>query len=108
MPKFALESPEDLVEGVAAGHGWSVITPSQLAYSLSDTQSVDLQPFPKPGLTRSITMIIRKGEFPFVSDQLAGLCRRVLREMVLPKVNAILPNMPDAFVLGDDASAMLD
>jgi DNA-binding transcriptional LysR family regulator len=102
VPKFALESPEDLIAGVAAGYGWSVITPSQLPYSLSNADLVEFQPFPKPGLSRSITLITRKGEFPAIANQLSDLCRRVLREQILPRINALLPNVPDAFLLKED------
>jgi DNA-binding transcriptional LysR family regulator len=106
-PKFSLESPEDLVAGVAAGYGWSVIAPSQLAYSLSDAKLVDIQPFPRPGLSRSITLIARKGEITNVADQLAKLCRRVLLEQIKPRVDALLPNMLDAFILKEDDPSLI-
>ncbi len=104
-PNFLFEAPDDLIAGVAAGYGWSVITPTQLAYSLTDVASVEVARFPSPGLSRSITLITRRGEFPNIAAQLASVCRRVLRDDVLPRVNAFLPDIPDSFCLADEMPA---
>jgi DNA-binding transcriptional LysR family regulator len=99
---LAFESPQDLITAVASGYGWSVVTPSQLAYSLWPDRMVETLPFPAPGLSRNITLIARKGEFPNVVMQLCYLMRRVLREELLPLVALLLPNMPDAISLVED------
>lgn len=100
--KFAFESPQDLITAVAAGYGWSVVTPSQLAYSLRPDRMVETLPFPAPSLSRNITLIARKGEFPNVVMQLCYLLRRVLRQELMPLTAAILPGMPDAIALIED------
>jgi len=100
--KFAFESPQDLIAAVAAGYGWSVVAPSQLVYSLGPNRQVETLPFPAPGLSRNITLITRKGEFSNVATQLSGLFRRVLRDELVPRVTALLPGLPDVFVLLDD------
>jgi DNA-binding transcriptional LysR family regulator len=101
--KYAFESPQDLIDGVGSGYGWSVVTPSQLAFSPVDISKLRILPFPKPGLSRSITLIARKGELQNVTLQLARLCCKVIRKEILPKVNAVLPGVSDAFTLvGED------
>lgn len=101
-PNFLFEAPDDLIAGVAAGYGWSVITPTQLAYSLTDLSTVEVARFPSPGLSRTITLIARRGEFPNVAAQLAMICRRVLRDKVQPRVSAFLHDMPDAYCLAEE------
>jgi DNA-binding transcriptional LysR family regulator len=101
-PKFAFESPEDLVSSVAAGYGWSVVAPSQLAYTLSSRDAIEARPFPKIGLNRSITLLTRRGEFSNIALQLSALCRNVLSDALLPRVADLLPDMPGVCVLVDE------
>ncbi|WP_158808690.1 LysR family transcriptional regulator substrate-binding protein [Beijerinckia sp. L45] len=104
MPKYLFESPDDLVSAVAAGHGWSVVTPTQLAYSLSDPSTIEIWPFPKPGLSRTITLIARRGEIPNVAAQIANVCRQVLLKQVQPRIGAFMNDLPTAFCLAEEAS----
>jgi DNA-binding transcriptional LysR family regulator len=98
-PQFAFESPEDLVASVAAGQGWSVVVPSQLAYSLVPGATLLTRPLPAVGIDRSITLITRKGEFSHIAAQLCALTRRVLREELLPRVEALTPGLPGVSLL---------
>jgi DNA-binding transcriptional LysR family regulator len=100
--KFAFESPEDLVTSVAAGYGWSVVAPSQLAYTPLSPNAIEVRPFPKVGLNRSITLLTRKGEFSSIAVQLSALCRQVLRDEFLPRIAELLPDIPEVFSLVDD------
>jgi DNA-binding transcriptional LysR family regulator len=108
VPKYSFESPEDLVSAVAAGYGWAVVAPSQLIYSLREDQKVEARPFPRLGISRNITLVARRGEFVGLASQLAVLCRDVLRSQLLPRVTALLPEMPDAFSLVEDQQSGLD
>ncbi len=108
-PKFTVDLADNLIAGVAAGHCWSVVVPSQVAYLQPDTAAIDFLPFPKPGLNRNIVLIVRQAEFPTVAEQIAELCRRVVRTELVPRVKALLPHIPDVFsVMNDDASLELE
>ncbi len=111
-PKYSFESPQDLVACVVAGYGWAVVTPSQLAYTLQDSTQVEARRFPGLDLERSITLIARRGELRHVAERLSIVCRRVLQQELIPRVQALLPQMHDvctvvgAAPLPDDSPAL--
>jgi DNA-binding transcriptional LysR family regulator len=101
-PKFAFESPEDLISSVAAGYGWSVVAPSQLAHVPEYAAKIDTYLLPALGLARTITLITRKGEFSNVTSVLVKVCRQVLRDGLIRRAAVLLPDMADVCVLVED------
>jgi DNA-binding transcriptional LysR family regulator len=104
-PKFSFESPEDLVASVAAGYGWSIVAPSQLAYARERAMKVETRPLTAFGLTRTITLIARRGEFPDIVRIVEMLTHGVLRDVLLPHIASILPGISDVCSLLDVEAA---
>jgi DNA-binding transcriptional LysR family regulator len=90
------EAPEDLLAMVAAGHGWTVATPSQLLV-LADRTRVSLHMLPGPAISRGITLVARAQELGDLPAQLATLFRERLQRDHVPAVNRLLPHLPGSY-----------
>jgi DNA-binding transcriptional LysR family regulator len=91
----AFDAPEDLFSMIAMGQGWAITAPTHVVHAVTPGLSVELRPLQKPGLSRSIVLVARSGELGNLVPQIAQLCRRVLREEYLPRVQTLMPTLAD-------------
>jgi DNA-binding transcriptional LysR family regulator len=99
----AFDAPEDLFSMIGLGQGWSITAPTHVVHAVTPGLPVELRPLQRPGLSRSIVMIARKGEMGNLVLQIASLCRQVLRKEYLPRVQALMPALTDHLTIIDDA-----
>ncbi|NOI26496.1 LysR family transcriptional regulator [Vibrio mediterranei] len=71
--QFELARADHVLHMIAAGHGWTLATPTFLAHNLTLIDNVCLHSLPEPGLSRNLAVICREGELenfilPFVAD----------------------------------------
>lgn len=91
------ESSIDLIDAIACGGGWSIITPSQLFDLLGAGMRIDVRPLPGPTLTRTLGLVSRKGELQDLVLQLADLCATTLRERSAARLLAEWPDLRGHF-----------
>jgi DNA-binding transcriptional LysR family regulator len=91
----SFDSPEDLFAMIAMGQGWAITPPTHIMHALSANMPVQLRPLPKPGLSRSIVLVARKGELGALPQQIAAVCRSALRSQYLPRLQALMPTLAD-------------
>ena len=80
---------------IAMGQGWAITPPTHIMHALSANMPVQLRPLPKPGLSRSIVLVARKGELGALPQQIAAVCRSALRSQYLPRLQALMPTLAD-------------
>jgi DNA-binding transcriptional LysR family regulator len=86
----SFEAASDLLGSVASGHGWSIISPSQLLGALEAGVKIESHPLPKPGLSRTIGLVWRDGEMAETIKQLVRLCQETLSDDVMPRMRSAL------------------
>ncbi len=71
-------------------------------HAVTSAMPVQLRPLPKPGLSRSIVLVARKGELGNLPAQIAALCRRALQKEYLPRLRALMPALVDHFTIVEE------
>lgn len=63
---------------------------------------VDILPLPFAGETRHVHLVARAEELARLPEQLARVCRRLVREELVPMFAKRAPDMPGAIQVADD------
>jgi DNA-binding transcriptional LysR family regulator len=89
--RFELDSYHAIMAMVAAGTGWTILTPLGVLHAQRFRGAVDLLPLPLPPLSRTISLNARRGVLQDMPLQTAKHLRRLLAEHV---TNPILADYP--------------
>jgi DNA-binding transcriptional LysR family regulator len=100
----SFDSPEDLFAMIAMGQGWAITAPTHVMHALSADMPVQLRALPKPGLSRSIVLVARKGELGSLPEQIAVLCRSALQSEYLPRLRALMPTLADHLRVAEESA----
>ena len=98
---FEFDSSDTLAGIVAAGLGWAIMTPLCLLNSIARQGSARAVPFPGPPFSRKLHLISRAGELDRVSQRMAHVSRRILRDRYLPGMLRIAPWLRNQIVIGN-------
>lgn len=96
------DAPEDLFAMIGMGQGWAITAPTHVVHAVQPGFPVELRALPRPGLGRNIVLIARKDELGRLPEQIAALCRRVLRKEYLPRVQGLMPALADHLTIVDE------
>lgn len=91
------EASVDLIDAIAYGSGWSIVTPSQLFDLLGTGMRIEARPLPGPSLTRTLGLVSRTGEMQDLVLQLAKVCASTLRERTAVRLLSELPDLAGHF-----------
>ncbi|HVY59020.1 MAG TPA: LysR family transcriptional regulator [Xanthobacteraceae bacterium] len=91
----AFDAPDDMFAMIGMGQGWAITAPTHIVHAVTPGFPIELRRLPKPGVSRSIVLVARKGELGCLPRQIASLCRRVLQNEYLPRVHALMPALAD-------------
>ncbi|MCF2870118.1 LysR family transcriptional regulator [Octadecabacter sp. G9-8] len=81
--KFELDSYHAIMAMVAAGAGWSILTPLGWLRAARFRDQVDLVPLPFEPLSRTISLTARRGVLGKMPAQMADRLRPVLQELIV-------------------------
>jgi DNA-binding transcriptional LysR family regulator len=95
--RFEFGSYHAILSMVAGGGGWTVTTPLGYMRAQRFHGALDVMPLPFKALSRSISLIARKGEMESIAGDIAGLMRPLIREMLVNPSVAQFPWMEGAF-----------
>jgi DNA-binding transcriptional LysR family regulator len=98
----SFDSPDDLFTMIGMGQGWAVTAPTHIVHAMKPGLPVELRMLPKPGLSRAIVLVARKGELGRLTQQIAVLCRRTLRKEYLPLAQMLMPALADHLRVVDE------
>ena len=91
------EASIDLIDAIASGSGWSIVTPSQVFDLMGTGVRIEARPLPGPGLTRTLGLVWRTGEMQDLMLQLADVCASTLRDRTAARLRAELPDLAGHF-----------
>lgn len=96
---FSCETIESIVSLVAAGIGWSILTPVCVRKCIALAPAIQVLQLPGAGFSRHIYLVVRRGELGSFAGQLAALCRRAMQKNYVPQLLAIAPWMSSAITV---------
>jgi DNA-binding transcriptional LysR family regulator len=102
---FEFDSSDTLTGIVSAGLGWAVMTPLCLLNSIARRGAARAVPFPGPRFSRKLHLISREGELDRVSQRMARISRRILKDKYLAGMLRIAPWLRNQIVIGNPKSA---
>ena len=89
--KFELDSYTPILAMVAAGAGWTILTPLALHQAARFRGAVDLRPLPFEPLGRTLSLHARAGVLRDMPGEVAGRLRRLLQAQVVDPAQATWP-----------------
>ncbi len=93
--RFELDSYNSIMAMVAAGSGWTILTPLAVLHAARFRDKVTLQPLPMPALSRRIALSARRDVLGQMPADIAARLRVLLREMIVAPVVADHPWLAD-------------
>lgn len=99
---LSCDTIESIVSLVAAGVGWSILTPVCVRKCLALAPAIQVLPLPGAGFSRRIYLVVRRGEFEGFARQLSGICRKAIQKSYITPLVALAPWMAAAIVVSQD------
>lgn len=94
--RFELDSYTPILAMVAAGAGWTILTPLALHHAARFRDAVELQPLPFDPLGRTLSLQARAGVLRDVPADVAVRLRRLLDRQVVKPTRALWPWLGDS------------
>lgn len=93
--RFELDSYTPILAMVAAGAGWTILTPLALHHAARFREAVELQPLPFDPLGRTLSLQARAGVLRDMPGEVAVRLRRLLDRQVVQPTRALWPWLGD-------------
>ncbi len=93
--RFEIDSYNSIMAMVAAGSGWTILTPLGVLHAERFRDKVSLQPLPFAPASRRIALYARRGVLGPMPGQIADKLRQMIAEMIVSPVVAEHPWMKD-------------
>jgi len=89
--RYEFDTTRPIMAMVARGRGWALSTPTCLLDSSVNKAELTLSPLPFTGLSRRVSLVGRENELSGLPTQMAGICRKLVRETCLPEIRNFAP-----------------
>ena len=87
---------------------WTITSPLSLLDTERFRGRLDLRPLPFAGFTRTVQLFARRGELGGLPGQLAVLCRKLIREQLVPRLKDEIPfGEPIFHIPADEEDALI-
>jgi len=90
--QFAFEATRSVLAMVARVKGWTITTPLNILDGERFLPELDIDPLPFPGFFRRIYLVVRADELGRLPDEMAGDCRQIISEMIIPQFALVVPS----------------
>ncbi len=100
--RFAFEATRSVLAMVVQTGGWTLTTPLNLLDAERLVPMLDILPLPFAGETRHIHLVARSDEMGQLPLALARDCRRILRDVLIPRFAAMAPGFEGAIEGAED------
>lgn len=98
--RLEIDSSDAVVAMVAAGIGWSMLTPLCLLQAQASARGIRVLPLPSPRATRTLMLLRRTGEFPELAPHAAAVACDVMRSNCLVRIKQAWPVIADEIRVG--------
>lgn len=85
--QYELDSTSTLLRFVQNGHGWAITPATCLLHNPSLLQGVRILPVTPGTHARYVCLLARQGEFGDLPARIAGLCRDICTQMLVPQLS---------------------
>lgn len=100
--RFAFETTRSVMSMVAECGGWAVTTPLNLMDAETQLDAIEVMRLPFAGEQRHVHLLARTGELGRLPHNLAGECRRIVRDRLAPRFDALVPVLAGAISVEED------
>jgi DNA-binding transcriptional LysR family regulator len=90
------DTSDSLLAMVATGVGVAITTPLCLLHGVAHISGMDALPLPRPGFSRELVLVTRRGEFQSLGPRIAELARNLMRSKALPQFVRLFPLLETA------------
>ena len=94
--RFELDSYTPILAMVAAGAGWTILTPLALHHAARFRDAVEVRPLPFEAFGRTLSLHARAGVLRDMPGDVAGRLRRLLAAQVVEPARAAWPWLGDS------------
>lgn len=101
--RYQFDTTDALLRMVAAGFGWTIVSPLILLKSIVQKEALRTVPLARPGLRRRLVVAMRKRESEEILQRVREAALSALREVVQPQIAALLPGASQHFVVAPGA-----
>jgi len=99
--RLEVETAEVLCSLVVAGVGWAITTPLHLLQGRPQLDGIAVKPLPDEGISRDLSLMVRRGEFEDIGRALAKRTHEILRSECLPPLFSAMPWLKGAMKIED-------
>lgn len=93
---LSFDTADALLSMVASGMGIAITTPLCLLQGGLHLSALDVRPLPRPGFSREVLLITRRGEISTLGPRIAASARTLIRLRILPQIVAQIPWLGDS------------
>ncbi len=104
-PRYQFDTTDAALRMVAAGFGWTILTPLIFLKSMVPPRAVRVVPLPGHAIRRTLLVAMRRNESGDILERIRRAALGALRDVVLPQITALSLHGADQFVIPKDGSA---
>lgn len=93
--RFEFDSTKALLQNVQAGRGWAIMTSLCVMQNPSLLDGVKISPLANCANARYVNLLARHDELGDAPKRIAGICRAVYSEVILPSILGAMPWLRD-------------
>jgi len=95
--RYQFDTTDAALRMVAAGFGWTIMTPLVFLKSMVPSHAVQVAPVPGKAIRRTLVVAMRVSEAQNLLPRIRAAALAALRDVVHPQVEQMLPNCLDQF-----------
>lgn len=103
--RFQFDTTDAALRMVAAGFGWTIMTPLVFLKSMVPSHAVQVAPVPGRPIHRTLVVAMRANEAQNLLPRIRAAALAALRDVVQPQVEQMLPDCLDQFQIARAAAA---
>ena len=90
-PRYQFDTTDAALRMVAAGFGWTIMTPLVFLKSMVPSRAVRVLPLPGQGIRRTLVVAMRRSESGTILPRIRDAALTALRDVVQPQIASLLP-----------------
>ena len=100
--RYQFDTTDAALRMVAAGFGWTIMTPLIFLKSMVPAKTVRVVPLPGKPIRRTLIVAMRRNESGEILRSIRGAALGALRDVVLPQITTLLPNAGAQFAIANE------
>lgn len=102
---YQFDTTDAALQVVAGGFGWTIVTPIILLKSMTARETIRVAPLGRAAMYRHIIVGVRRGEGLAIAERVRAAAVDALRDAILPRIAAVLPEFTREITLHDSGAS---